>query len=168
MAVRAHVEATPRRGSLRGLVDRASGGEHTVAAILDGMSEQGWLALHEVATPHGTIDHVVVGPAGVFVISTSAGRGRISVETIDERTYVEPYALARRVEAMIGHKVTPVLVYSQAKLSRDVSRQRGVMVVMAKTLAGHLDRRRDRLASAEVNSLYHQLVGMSWAAEHAG
>lgn len=164
MAVRAHVEAPPRRGSLRGLMDRVSRGEHTVAAILDGMADDGWGVLHDVETPHGSIDHIVVGPAGVFVVATRAGRGRISIESIDERTYVEPYALARRVEAMIGRKVTPVLVYSEARLSRPVSRQRGVMVVTAKALADHLARRRARLTSAEVNSLYHQLIGMRWTA----
>ena len=63
----------------------------------------------------------------------------------------------------IDHKVTPVLVYPHARLSRPVSRQRGVIVAMTKTLGGHLLRRRARLTDAEVHSLYHQLVGMDWA-----
>jgi len=162
MAVRAHADAAPRRGPLRGLRDLFGSRETAVEAILEGLKDQGWLVLHGVDTSEGWIDHIAVGPAGVFAVSTRPATGRISIEKIDERSYAEPFALARRVEAAIGRKVTPILVYSRAKLSRPVSRQRGVIVVMARTLADHLGRRRTRLTRAEVDSLYHQLVGTSW------
>jgi hypothetical protein len=167
MAVRAHVDAPPRRGPLRGLLGKLGSRETTVESILDGLHAQGWLALHGVETPHGRIDHIAVGPAGVFAVTTRGVAGRVSVEKIDERGYAEPFALARRVEAAIGRKVTPVVVYSHAKLSRPVSRQRGVMVVMAKALADHLGRRRTRLSRAEINSLYLQLAGASWSSAPA-
>jgi Nuclease-related domain len=167
MAVRAHADAAPRRGPLRGLLGRLGSRETTVESILDGLHSQGWLVVHGVETPEGRIDHIAVGPAGVFAVSTRAVAGRISVEKIDERSYTEPFALARRVEVAIGRKVTPVLVYSRARLSRPVSRQRGVVVVTAKTLAGHLLRRRTRLTRAEVNSLYLQVAGTRWGSAPA-
>ena len=164
MAVRtgAHAQRLPGRGSLRGLVGRWGRDGDTVGALLDGMSEAGWHTLRDVDTADGRIEHLTVGPGGVFVISTSVRSGRVSVETIDERTYEGPNALARCVEAAVGRKVTPVLVYRFAKLSRPVSRQRGVIVLMTKTLGEHLGRRRARLTDAEVHSLHHQLVGMDW------
>jgi hypothetical protein len=127
--------------------------------VLDPLEDMGWLVLPDVETEEGDIEQVAVGPTGVFTIESCPTGGRISVETIDERAYVGPRVRARQVEAAIGCPVTPVLVYPYAKLSRDVSRQRGVIVVMTRTLAGHLLRRRARLTEAEVHSHFHQLVG---------
>jgi hypothetical protein len=165
MAVRAgtHAQPAPSRGSLRALVERWSRDGDTVAALLERLGDLGWFVLHGVDTPAGRLDHLAVGPAGVFTIEACPRSGRISVETINERTFVDPCARARCVGEAIGHKVTPVLVYPYARLSRPVSRQRGVIVVMTKTLGEHLLRRRARLTDAEVHSLYHQLVGMTWA-----
>jgi len=163
MAVRAgtHAQPAPGRGSLRTLVAGGRRRNRTGAldAVLEHLEDEGWLVLPGVETDAGHIEHLAVGPAGVFTLETCADHGRISVETIDERSYAGPCARARVVAAAIGRPVTPVLVYSHAKLSRDVSRQRGVIVVMTKTLAGHLLRRRARVGDAEVHSLYHQLVG---------
>jgi hypothetical protein len=163
MAVRtgAHAEPLPGRRSLRALARRWGRDGDTVGALLDGMGEAGWHTLHDVDVDGGRIEHLTVGPAGVFAIATSHQSGRVSVERIDERTYAAPYALARRVEAALGRKVTPVLVYRYARLSRPVSRQRGVVVVMTRTLGEHLSRRRARLTDAEVHSLHHQLLGLS-------
>lgn len=158
MAVRASVEAAPQRRSLRALVGRRARRRGDVASLLDGLADAGWLVLHDVETPGGRTDHLAVGPAGVFAIAINDRRGRVSVMTIDERTYDEPYLNAREIEEAIGYRVTPVLVYPHAKLSRPVSKQRGVIVVTAKALREHLIRRRVRLTDAEVHSLYHQLV----------
>ena len=164
MAVRAgtHAQPAPGRGSLRALVagGRRRNRTDALEAVLDHLEDEGWLVLPGVETDAGHIEHLAVGPGGVFTLETCADSGRISVETIDERTYDGPYALARRLEDALGRTVTPVLVYRYAKLSRPVSRQRGVMVVMAKTLGEHLLRRRARLTDAEVHGLFHQLVGL--------
>jgi hypothetical protein len=161
MAVRAGTHAQParRHGSLRALLPSGRRRAHPLAAVLEPLEDLGWLVLPGVDTEEGHIEQVAVGPAGVFTIESCPSGGRISVEKIDERAYAGPCARARHVEAAIGRPVTPVLVFPYAKLSRDVSRQRGVIVVMTRTLAGHLLRRRPRLTEAEVHSHYHQLVG---------
>ncbi len=164
MAARAgtHARPAPGRGSLRALVARWGRDGDAVGTLLEGLGDVGWLTVQGVDTPEGRIDHLAVGPGGVFAISATERGGRVSVETIDERTYTEHVSRARLVERAVGCKVTPVLVYPFAKLSRPVSRQRGVMVVMPKGLGQHLLRRRARLSDAEVHSLHHQLIGMSW------
>lgn len=161
MAVRAGTHAQParRRASLRGLLGSGRRPADPLTSVLDPLEDMGWLVLAGVDTEAGHIEQVALGPAGVFTIESCPSGGRISVETIDERAYAGPRVRARHVEAAIGRPVTPVLVYPYAKLSRDVSRQHGVIVVMGRTLAGHLLRRRPRLTEAEVHSHYHQLVG---------
>src|SRR4051795_3759370 len=161
MAVRAGTHAQParRRASLRALLASGRRRADPFASVLDPLEDLGWLVLPGVDTEAGHNEQGAGGPGGVFTIESCPSGGRISVEKIDERAYVGPCARARHVEAAIGRPVTPVLVYPYARLSRDVSRQRGVIVVMTRTLAGHLLRRRPRLTAAEVHSHYHRLGG---------
>src|SRR4051794_25313181 len=135
MAVRAgtHAHPAPSRGSLRALVERWGRDGDSVASLLESLSEVGWFVLHGVETPAGHLEHLAVGPAGVFTVETNSRGGRISVPTIKERPSIAPCARARLVEEATGHRVTPVLVSPYARLSRPVSRQRGVIVVMTKS-----------------------------------
>src|SRR3954453_2888574 len=109
MAVRAGTHAQPAssRGSLRTLVKRWGRDGDPVGSLLEGLADEGWFVLPGLDTPAGHVHHLAVGPAGVFTIESSARGGRISVETIDERTFVAPCARARLVAQPIGHKVTP-------------------------------------------------------------
>ncbi|MFJ8626618.1 nuclease-related domain-containing protein [Kitasatospora sp. NPDC093550] len=47
------------------------GGEERVGGILDGLCGSGWYVLHGIPLPSGAdIDHVVIGPPGVFTVNT--------------------------------------------------------------------------------------------------
>ena len=62
--------------------ERGAQGERETAAALAGLPA-GWTVLHDVAWPDrqlANIDHVVVGPPGVFVIDTKNWSGRIEVD----------------------------------------------------------------------------------------
>jgi hypothetical protein len=52
-----------RRGAL---------GEHVVRDVLESLPES-FAVLNDVATPCGNLDHVVVGPTGVFAVETKTG-----------------------------------------------------------------------------------------------
>lgn len=132
---------------------RGASGEEHVGRILDGLARDGWLAIHDVNTGHGNIDHVLVGPAGVLTIETKSHPGRIRVEAIDERMLRQAYAQSKHLERLIEHPVSPLLVFSRAYLNRSVSRQRGVMVLPARLLARHLARRDAILAPSELMML---------------
>jgi hypothetical protein len=54
-------------------------GEEKVAGILAGLPD-GYHVFNDVSSAAGQIDHVVVGPAGVFAVETKNWRGRVSVE----------------------------------------------------------------------------------------
>jgi hypothetical protein len=50
-------------------------GEKAVGAVLDELENEGYRAVHAIYREGCDIDHVLVGPAGVFVIETKARKG---------------------------------------------------------------------------------------------
>jgi hypothetical protein len=57
---------------------RGARGEERLEEILEELDEN-CMALHDVASPYGNIDHIVIGESGVFLIETKAHGGRVSV-----------------------------------------------------------------------------------------
>ena len=54
-------------------------GEMVVAHHLAGLPD-GYVVINDLATPYGTLDHVVVGPTGVYIIETRDWRGLITAD----------------------------------------------------------------------------------------
>jgi hypothetical protein len=52
-------------------------GEERVGAVLRGLQSRGWHAIHGIFLGRGDVDHVVIGPGGVFAIETWWGRCRL-------------------------------------------------------------------------------------------
>jgi hypothetical protein len=71
---------------------------HTTGSILDGLHVDGWAVFHDVRWPgtRRTVDHVVVGPPGVFVIDSKNWSGRIEVR---ENSF---WCRGRRQDRVIG------------------------------------------------------------------
>jgi hypothetical protein len=136
---------------------RGAAGEETVGAILESLRDDAWLALHDVSLGRGNVDHVIVGPAGLFTIETKSHRGRISVASLDPRWLKQAYAQSKLIERVSGLPVEALLVFSHAYLDRAPHRRRGVMVLPARMLRGHLARRPARLSGAEVERVHAQL-----------
>src|SRR3954452_4209948 len=137
---------------------RGAAGEERVGAIVDALADRGWRAIHDVDTGRGNIDHVLVGPGGVLTVETKSHRGRVAVDRLDERMLKQAYAQAKHLERVTGQRVAPLLVFSDAYLDRPVSRRRGVTVLPARMLAGHLDRRPARFLPTEVDDLHRRLA----------
>ena len=70
------LERQAGRGRVLDLEPLRSGilGEQAVADALAGLPSSYWV-LHGVSTGHGDVDHVVIGPTGVFAIETKAWQG---------------------------------------------------------------------------------------------
>ena len=128
--------------------DRGATGEEKVGALLAPLVDDGWHVIHDLDTGRGNIDHVLVGPGGLFTLETKSHGGRISVDRIDERMLRQAYAQRKWLERASGHKAEALLVFSRAFLDRPISRKRGVLVLPARMLCGHL-RRRDVVLSDE-------------------
>lgn len=61
--------------------ERGAEGEVAVARVLDALPD-GWVTLHDLAWPgrqRANIDHVVIGPGGVFVVDAKNWSGRVEV-----------------------------------------------------------------------------------------
>jgi hypothetical protein len=61
---------------------RGAAGERRTARLLGPLERHGWAVLHDLAVPRSraNLDHLVIGPGGVFVIDSKQYRGRIQLD----------------------------------------------------------------------------------------
>jgi hypothetical protein len=55
-------------------------GERWTGKELRALEQQGWIVLHDLTLGRGNLDHVIIGPAGVFLLDSKRWRGRVTVE----------------------------------------------------------------------------------------
>jgi hypothetical protein len=134
-------------------------GEREVAAVLTQLETDGWQALHDISLGRGNVDHVLVGPGGIFTIETKSNRGRIGIDRIDLKMLKQAYAQKKLLERITGLDVQPLLVFSQAYLVGSVPAQRkGVTVLPARMLQHYFSRRRPTLEANKANEVYTRLA----------
>jgi Nuclease-related domain len=65
-----------------GAWQRGAAGERRTAHLLGHLGQQGWAVLHDLAIPgsQANLDHLVIGPGGVFVIDSKQYRGRLQLD----------------------------------------------------------------------------------------
>jgi hypothetical protein len=63
---------------------QGAAGERRTARLLAPLERQGWAILHDLAVPGSTanLDHLVIGPGGVFVIDSKQYRGRLQLDAV--------------------------------------------------------------------------------------
>ena len=61
---------------------RGAVGERRTAHLMAPLGRHGWAVLHDLAVPgsHANLDHLVIGPGGVFVIDSKQYRGRLQLD----------------------------------------------------------------------------------------
>jgi hypothetical protein len=61
---------------------RGAAGERRTARLLGPLERHGWAVLHDLAVPgsRANLDHLVIGPGGVFVIDSKQYRGRLQLD----------------------------------------------------------------------------------------
>jgi hypothetical protein len=61
---------------------RGAAGERRTARLLHPLERHGWTVLHDLALPgsRANLDHLVIGPGGVFVIDSKQYRGRLQLD----------------------------------------------------------------------------------------
>lgn len=145
-------------------------GEKATAKALRGLLKSGWTLLNDLDWGKGNIDHVLVGPAGVFVLETkrlhgicSVHHGKLSVRwredpedgydntSIAPRTRAAAAALSEtlRADGLRRHWVQGVVVLWADFEQRSVVSER-LAWVRGKDLAEVLEARPLRLSPAEV------------------
>jgi hypothetical protein len=138
---------------------RGASGEEHVGKIIDGLHAHGWLAIHDASTGRGNIDHILVGPAGLFTIETKSHAGRLDPGWIDEWMLKQAYAESKVVEELTGLRVEPLLVFSRAYLSRrGVTHRRGVTILPARMLPRFLDSLPQGIPTARIAAVHKSLA----------
>lgn len=121
--------------------DRGASGEERVGALLGRLESQGWRVIHDVRLDHGNVDHIALGPAGLFTIETKSHPGPVHLRRIHGATLRQAQGHAQALEAIVGERVEPLVVYSRAWVDKPLGRRRGVRVLPARMLTGYLERR---------------------------
>jgi hypothetical protein len=130
--------------------DRGALGEEEVGRLLDRLARHGWQAIHDVSLGRGNVDHIAIGPGGVFTVETKSHPGPVEVRRLHGSTLNQAQAQRRIVERATGEHVEPLLVFSRAWVDRPLSRRRGVRVVPARMLGGYLERQPQRLDADQI------------------
>jgi Nuclease-related domain len=147
---RASAEASAWRQGARG--------ERRTARRLRRLTRRGYVAFHDLGMPgsRANIDHLLLGPTGVFVIDSKQYTGRIQ-QTPDGHIWHNHYPLdeqlatvraeARSVETILGVPVIPLLCVHGASVQWGGLSAQGVAIVPAGQLGGALGA--DAVLSAE-------------------
>jgi hypothetical protein len=162
----------------RSRVDRWSkgaNGEEKVARALEALAP-GYFVLHDRGIPgsKANIDHVVVGPPGVFIVETKNVAGRVTVEggrlrvAGREKGYVEQawreavavQSAAAETFASLGIDVKPLLCFTRDGLPRKATSAEGVPLLSPRGVVSTIRSMPSRLDPEQVAAL-HELLDRS-------
>ncbi len=157
-------------------IDQGARGERRTAEVLNPRSGDGWYVLHDLAVPdsNANIDHVVVTPAGVFVVDSKDWSGRISdgkdtiwvgryprTRELDTLEWETSKVTAVLDSALPGHRIAvrAVISLTNTAPARPVLTARGITAVAVVLLAAHLGSRPAVLQPAQVETIARVLDG---------
>jgi nuclease-like protein len=133
---------------------QGAAGERRTARLLDPLERHGWAVLHDLAIPRSraNLDHLVIGPGGVFVIDSKQYRGRLQLDPTG-RLWHGRYPLAPTLQAVSfeadqaaqvlpdpGVAVVPIVVVHGAQVPWGKVVTDGVPVLPARRLPSLLRR----------------------------
>ncbi len=146
---------------------RGAAGEQATAALLEGLPPRRWLVFHDRRVPGSAanIDHVAIGPTGVWMIDTKTYRAPLragwrSVRAGDHAVDTGPAAWEASVlTARLGIEVRPLLAVHGEGLPTRGRLVHGVRVLPAAAVVRRLRLRRHsaRLRREEVAALGEEL-----------
>jgi hypothetical protein len=150
-------------------------GEEAVGARLDKLVKQGWHVLHSVPVGKGDsdIDHVLIGPGGVFTVNTKRHPNKaitVNGDSLRVGGYRQPYLRNSRFEADRASKLLseacgfPVLakatlVFLTGTLLPDVTIKRApadVAILDRMDIPGIFRRSKRKLDEGQISAIYEQ------------
>jgi Nuclease-related domain len=131
---------------------RGASGERRTARLLDPLERHGWAVLHDLAVPESraNLDHLVIGPGGVFVVDSKQYRGRLRLDAVGKLWHGrQPLAptlgavsweadQAAQVLPNPGMAVVPIVAVHGAQVPWGKVVTQGVPVVSARRLPSML------------------------------
>ena len=128
---------------------RGARGERQTARLLDRLGRDGYLVLHDLAMPSSpaNVDHLVIGPSGLFVIDSKLWSGSVQQGT-DGLLWHNHYRLDRSLAGvrwqavtlgrLLGIPVAPLICVHGAYVQGGGLRDQGVAIVPAALLRSAL------------------------------
>jgi hypothetical protein len=128
---------------------RGAAGERQTARLLDRLGRDGYVIFHDLAMPHSpaNLDHLVLGPSGVFVIDSKQWTGSIH-QSRDGLVWHNQYRLDRTLATirwqaetlgrLLGVPVGPLVCVHGARIQDGGLRAQGVAIVPASLLRSAL------------------------------
>lgn len=138
--------------------DRGATGEEQVGGLLDGLSGEGWNVIHDASLGRGNVDHILIGPAGVFTVETKSHPGPIRVARVHGATLSQAQAQRKAIARVTDLPVESLIVFSRAWVDKPLARRKGVRVTPARMLAGYLERRPVTLTQEQVEQARARVV----------
>ena len=126
--------------------------QESVEDVLDDLRPSGWHLLRRPRIGAARLDHVVVGPGGMFLVVVRDGGASLRPEWADEAR-----ALATMVARLTRHAVTPVVVLQRAAHWDGARSFHGVDVMPVSGLRRYLEGSGDDLGRTEVAALREAL-----------
>jgi hypothetical protein len=126
----------------------AAGERHT-ARLLDRLTRDGYVVFHDLAVPGSpaNVDHLVIGPTGLFVIDSKQWTGTVR-QSADGLAWHNHYRLDRTLETvrweaetigqLLGTRITALLCVHGAHVHGGGLEAQGVAIVPAHLLRGAL------------------------------
>src|SRR5271154_2828387 len=146
--------------------DRGATGEEQVGGLLEQMADRGWRVIHDASLGRGNVDHILIGPPGIFTVETKSHPGPVRVSRLHGASFTQAQAQRKAIERATGLEVEPLVVFSRAWADRTMARRKGVRVVPARMLLGSLAKLRARLSRPEIERA-HGLVARALLEHHA-
>jgi hypothetical protein len=138
--------------------DRGALAEEHVGALLDGLPGERWRIVHDVSLGRGNVDHIAIGPPGVFTIETKSHPGPVRVGRVHGATLAQAQAQGRAISWVTGIEAQPLIVFSRAWVDRPGARRKGVRILPARMLVGYLQKRPTTLTQEDIERTHRSLA----------
>jgi len=134
-------------------------GEEVVGQILEGLREEGWCVIHDVSFGRGNIDHIVVGPGGIFTIETKSRGGKVWPDHLEEKMLNQAYAEKKSLEKITMLEVQALLVFSRGYvLPKPIARRRGVVILSSRSLAWFFSKQPATISRERAEVIHRRLT----------
>ncbi len=138
--------------------DRGALAEEQVGGLLDQLPDDRWWVIHDATLGRGNVDHIVIGPPGVFTIETKSHPGPVRVGRLHGATIAQARAQGRAISWVTGMEAEPLVVFSRAWVDRPGARRKGVRVLPARMLLGYLQKGQMQLSAGDVDTAHRALA----------
>ena len=145
--------------------DRGASGEERVGGLLEELPGERWHVIHDASLGNGNVDHILIGPPGIFTVETKSHPGPVNVTRVHGKTLSQAHAQRRAIERVTALPVEPLVVYSRAWVDRPLARRKGVRVVPARMLVRYLRKLAERLTQEQIEDA-RELVAQALREHH--